>query len=371
MLADYALDNNSGDFIWQTNLHEDDIKELYRNNFWKEVLLMWSKFTYHNPKNICQIRNMPIWGNTFMRIDNQPIWNTKAISVGFTKVDQLLNPDNTLKNFVDIRNDSSTSVTFVQYYGICKSIPYYWRCILRIDTNLGKPYEFCYESPLKYQSLLTEVYHELVKRSALIVESTIAWEKATKMELSISEMEKEFAVIYSLTNIAKLRSFQYNILHQTLVLNEYVFQRRRRNTNLCTFCDVHTDTLSHFFWECQLVPTYWQDILEILPKVCYVSLYQIKLSCINVLLNKVHENRNNIVNFIILILKHNLYRSRCKNEKPNSQNLYGEVKTIKNFEKYNAMCNRMLHRHEKKWNNINITENVIGDNFIRDYIEGM
>ena len=49
-LADYTLDNKIEAFMWKTNYHEDDIKLMFKDNFWCEVMLAWSQCSYHNPK---------------------------------------------------------------------------------------------------------------------------------------------------------------------------------------------------------------------------------------------------------------------------------------------------------------------------------
>ena len=132
ILADHCLDNQVGEFIWQYNLHFEDIESLFRNSFWREVLVEWSKFRYHNPKNIMQIKNMPTWGSSLLKIDNKLVFNNRAIRNGLTMVSQILRNDLTFKSFSELDGKYCGLITFVQYYGICKSLPFYWRRILNV-----------------------------------------------------------------------------------------------------------------------------------------------------------------------------------------------------------------------------------------------
>ena len=94
ILADYSLNNRIGVCIWHTNMTEEDIIELYKDCFWRDVLIAWSKLTYYNLKNITQIKQQPIWGNSLLRQDNKPIFNYKAIQKGLFYFGQLLQEDN-------------------------------------------------------------------------------------------------------------------------------------------------------------------------------------------------------------------------------------------------------------------------------------
>ena len=78
-------------------------------------------------------------------------------------------------------------------------------------------------------SSIATMYSELVSRKTAIIEQVEKWEMYLERELNLQEVQSWFTSLYTITNSAKLRSFQYCILHQILVLNEYVFQRRGRN----------------------------------------------------------------------------------------------------------------------------------------------
>ena len=142
-------------------------------------------------------------------------------------------------------------------------------------------------------------------------------------------------------------------MHHSLVLNEYVFKRRRRNTNLCTFCDVHPATLVHFFWDCISVRQYWKDLLVMMKDICYIDGLELELTAQKVIFNNVDKSGGNIVNFIILVAKLNLYCTRCRNDKPNnSKSIFSELLFIRNIEKYYATLNNSIDKHNKKWHNI-------------------
>ena len=111
--------------MWSINLPKEDIIQIYKDNFWREVLIAWCDYTYYNPRNLYQLKQQAIWGNSLIRIDNSPIFNYKAIELGFTKFSQMLDSNNRIKEYSVINAESAGCITFVQYYGICKSIPFF------------------------------------------------------------------------------------------------------------------------------------------------------------------------------------------------------------------------------------------------------
>ena len=113
-------------------------------------------------------------------------------------------------------------------------------------------------------------------------------ENVLKREILMNKFYKEYIRVYAITNSVKLRSFQFNTLNQTLVLNEYVFQRKRCNTKFCTFCDAHDETLMHFFWECILVQSYWKEVRQIIPQICWVRNEELVFNARNIVFNRVH-----------------------------------------------------------------------------------
>ena len=55
--------------------------------------------------------------------------------------------------------------------------------------------------------------------------------------------------------------------------------------------------------------------------------------------------------------------------------VFDEILQTKNIEKYNAIKDNKLNKHEKKWHNIilDLAENnvFLGDRFIKDYIDNI
>ena len=70
----------------------------------------------------------------------------------------------------------------------------------------------------------------------------------------------------------------------------------------------------------------------------------------NVIMNTVHEERTHIANFVILVYKQYVYRSKCQGHKPQYAQLKSIVYQSKNIEKYYALKNQNFRRYAKRWN---------------------
>ena len=111
-------------------------------------------------------------------------------------------------------------------------------------------------------------------------------------------------------------------------------------------------------------------------KLTYVSCDEMKLSLENVIFNKIHERTNCIANMICLIVKYYLYRIRCMGENLNVCAFEREISSIHNIEKYIAVKNDKLFKHQKKWwstsDNEGGTElNNNMSNFVMEYPNNM
>ena len=250
ILAHQGLNNNIGELLWQCNLHKEDIKQMFANSFWKEVLLAWSKLIYSNPNNIHQIKSQTIWYNPLLRIDNRLICNSKAINLGLTKFGQLLDKDRSIKSFMRVNYEFPGNLMFIDYYGLVKSIRVYWKRILNSSSTAGSESSISLCNLSVSKTPVSDVYLELVSRKGMVIQQADVWKVVFNLNINCNEYLKFYTNRYSITNSAKLCSFQYNILNGTLVLNEYVFKDRRRNTNPCSFCDIHVETATHFFYDC-------------------------------------------------------------------------------------------------------------------------
>ena len=58
---------------------------------------------------------------------------------------------------------------------------------------------------------------------------------------------------------------------QILPTNQYLARYRIRDSDICSKCEVITDTVSHSLWSCQLVVPYVDKFIDFLKETCKVK----------------------------------------------------------------------------------------------------
>ena len=183
-----------------------------------------------------------------------------------------------------------------------------------------------------------------------------------------SEFLDHFKSVWCVTNVPKLRSFQYRLLHRALILNSHLYRWGLMNTNLCSFCKSEKETIVHLFWNCEIVQELWQNVRNLNSVYSNVTL---SLSTKNVIFNRVHNSKKNIGNFLCLLTKQYIYKQRCLNKCLNFNELKNYVIRIENIEKYIAIKNCNQTAHTLKWQKVDACPNASINDYVNEYVENM
>ena len=113
--------------IWACNLHEDDIKKIWKyENFWLDILKSWSKIHY------CENIDMPeliqqqiIWLNSHVHMNGKPTIFNKVCKSGLMYIGQLLNQNGNFLTFNEL--SSYFPIDIMQYNSLLSAIPSHWR----------------------------------------------------------------------------------------------------------------------------------------------------------------------------------------------------------------------------------------------------
>ena len=70
-----------------------------------------------------------------------------------------------------------------------------------------------------------------------------------------------------------------------------------------------------------------------------------------VMLNNVHCKPKNLVNFMELIAKQYIFASKCLKKRPVFEEVMEKVTQLEKIEKYIALNEDQMAKHEQKWEN--------------------
>ncbi len=149
-----------------------------------------------------------------------------------------------------------------------------------------------------------------------------------------------FKLSFKTVKDTKLQKFQYRILHYIIPCNEWLFNIKIKNSNICSFCN-ETDFLPHFFARCRKVNNfwkYWYNWWKILTNQDVMNQYNDLEECI---LMGFPETADEILalNYYILHTKYYIFIQRLFNN--NELDLYvcqTQVKLALNFD--DSICKK-------------------------------
>ena len=144
----------------------------------------------------------------------------------------------------------------LRYNGLKKAIPKEWKDFFRQnEASLYLPvpltkYDLCVLSGDKGFS--SKVYRYIMEDVTQIHYKYVKWREDLGEDIaeSIWDFGKIFQQIYSVTNVPRLRSFQYRMLQRGLVTNIQLYNWKLIETELCTFCLQESETVIHLFCDC-------------------------------------------------------------------------------------------------------------------------
>ena len=332
--------------IWQTNLSKEDAQKLFvgNNKFWNHVMYAWCELNWEPFK-----KNYLIWYNLEIRIDNLPIYWEKQCKKGLMYVYQLYEND---KIISCIRAQEMYQLDIMSYNALISVIPKY----LKQDFGINEE-NICISVGKAY--------------STLCQNQNPFWEKELEICIPSGKFVAYFKSVYVITNVTKLRSFQYRLLHRAIVTNSQLYHWKIKSSNLCSFCNLQKESYTHMFCQCYIVKTLWDKIVTF----CFDKFkVRVAITPRNVIFNTIDGNNpKKICNLICLLTKHYIYTSRCLEQ----EITFGQLKEIithhENMEKYIATKNGKLHKHIKKWCRLSPPESALSaknkQEFLRMYVD--
>ena len=339
--------------INHTALDIKHLKELKLMKFYESVLVSWYEET-NAEINATNIRNQQLYLNQYInRPNNQSLFYPQLISKGILYIKDILTedllrirpPDEIMQRY------NLTMVEFIQYISvfacITNEIKQYIATYTPQETQ-APGCEVCFRSIL-HKIKPRRIYRNLVGKKT---ERPTSERKLSEL-LMLNPTNDEWKSIYRLPYLAtiesKLRSFQFKINHNIYYTNEKLYMVKMSDTPLCTFCKKETETIVHFFVECDIVKPLWVFLIKILNKSHSI---QTLTTCQKILgmYEKITETGFDIVNHLTITLKYYIHMCKHKHDKPDKAGLIERIKDIALIEKRIAKSKEKGDKHKKKWN---------------------
>ena len=276
-----------------------------RNLFWKNVLEYYTNFSkkYYTNSSY-NVNSCSFMYNDNIRIGKSYIKNNTLIQNNVHYIFQLKNREKFLSH-QDFTVKYNININFLIYNSIISSVKNYGAKFQEQNKTLN--FQAHFNLIMNTKKGVSTIYQELLRENTNQHTKT-KWQ--TILGITIEQWKNSFNLLKSTTTDSKLIWFQLRILHNSLTTNRSVSKFKTNQTDTCQFCQSHSETIHHLLWKCTKVQTFWKELAELINRRCTVD-YTINESTVIIGHNDKAET-NKMCNFITLLAKHYIYRSKVQ-----------------------------------------------------------
>ena len=299
----------------------ENIKNTTNNLFWKDVLTYLTSFVKrykYQSKN--EAKNSSFLYNSKIKIGRSEIKDRILRENKIFFINQLMHEDRFL-TFTEFKRKYNIKINILRFHSIISSVKNYIKSLptatLNQKTEFPPPFNIIFKTK---------------KGAALIYRNLMSYEREQESTgfhkwnkyFTISKLDwKEiFRNLKKATKDSKLIWLQYRISHSILTTNRSVSKFNHLQCHLCQFCNLHSETIHHLFWQCRKVNSFWNDLSILINRRCshaykfrFTEKYVMFGLCENIKTDK-------ICDFITLMAKFYIYRCKVQHNDLNVNFFY-------------------------------------------------
>ena len=289
----HALNVQMKDKIWLCNLSSGDADKLFEGCdylFWVHVLKAWCEVNYSESTYAWQ----PVWWNSNIVIGGKPIFYAASYERGLLEIGQLY----VNGRYITQEAAMEQFCLSVMQFNATKSA--LQKLHIKQDENGLLAYQV-----MDSEKIVSKIYIQLNEKGQCARDRTAKkWEE----ELSCYMLEEDWQFVFksckSISNIPKLRSFQYRLLRRAIVTNTKLFYWGKRDNPECSFCELHPETMLHLFCLCPTIcRKLWEPFVVFIKGKCNIDVIYNPRA---IVFNQVSSVP--VINFLCLVVKQYIYK---------------------------------------------------------------
>ena len=264
-LAEYFLKVDNLELILRSNMNQtDSINYFGKSGFWAEFMRTWCHFNYHEPQSKDKALEQMVWWNSMICSNDIMLVNKKAIQAGLILVEHIWDEDSANWYPYDyICRKYDSCITWLDYRTLTEAIPKYWKFLLKTDECVDGTELI--RDIIEKKTFTQLVYRKILTNNCALSASANKWVKLLQEIFDYDTHKMAFTNLYRITNITKLRNFQYRLLHNKIFCNNILYHWKIVTTQECDFCDEKQDII-HLLFKCEYANRLWKAIERYLQK---------------------------------------------------------------------------------------------------------
>ena len=344
---EFATHENIDRLIWTDITYHAKLLLKVKNPFWSSVIQAYTNW-YATAKTVLTISSSftPIWGNPDIKIPFNNVLFKNNILFLQDLFDNLGNP----LTKIQMENQIGEPMMLTTYFALWKGIPSVLKDQLKNvprDPNLQEPPIVNYLKKCKKGTSLIRHIWETKN-----VENISIGQRKWSDELTLNDVE-DWEFIFTIAKQCHLNAnitfFHFQVIQRTIMTNKKMHQFNLRDNDLCDECQVSED-ITHLLFDCPVALYIWETLHNWLFDATNKRYHFDKKSIL--LSNK--EN-GPLINTIILLTKHELYKKKWKENILSLQYLKQIFKRQMQVEIYNGTMHNRVAKILGKWSPLHNT----------------
>ena len=339
--------------VFECNTSIQDIKVIFKDSFWRDVLMAWSEINYKWPQDIGEIKEQIIWYNTEIKCGKKTLTpRSELVDKGILRVRDFLDENNkwlTEYEFCE-KFEVKYSSNWLWYRNLMDAIPGIWKTMVLNVRIANKPNRFTHEELISSKKPSSLVYDfKMSENKDNTLTYATKWYKVLDQDQNEGSDYDSYLRLHKnarkLTDNIKMRDFQYRLLLGKIYTNDVLKKWKIVDSEMCDYCLKERQTITHLLFECELIRKVWEYFTKIFGR----SDRDFEWTLVNIMSNLVHPKPKHKINLIVLIVKQFIFQCKCMGVKPNHTKAAEKVLNFYEIEKYNAKLENKVCKIDKDW----------------------
>ena len=331
------------DRLLQTGINYHNIlSKRTKNQFWQSVINSYKTFHLNMEKVSTHDTELtPIWGNPHINA----IFNISLFNANIRYLQDLYR-GNTRLTLDELKNISGVKLPFTHFHSLWTSIPNGWKQYMesrKIYHNVVYPLNLMY---ILKDKKGTKSLRDIMNKSSPN-NSTGQTKWIEELALGTETNWQKIYILPKTCNVnARIRFFQYQVLHRSLLTNRKLFLFNLIDSEKCDNCDM-VETVTHLLIDCDNLKNLWGGIEEWINHNINENVSFEKRS---ILLG--NPENSVLVNYIFLVVKHEIYKSKWNKSKLSLALIIEKLKYYLKIEEYINVISVGREKTLGKWSPI-------------------
>ncbi|XP_048257454.1 uncharacterized protein LOC125383226 [Haliotis rufescens] len=229
---------------------------LISNEFWKSCFQSFIVLDKKiKPESFSSFLTEPIFYNPNIKINRKSFFLKYWFEKGVSQIIDLVKANKEFLSYEEFNDMYGICSYYLEFYGVVSSVKQYLGALNLVPTDSVEDQRCVVKTICSSKSGSKHIYFSLVS-------TEVKTKGQEKLELRFENLNWNniYNKIFSTTQDVKLRWFQYKITHRILTTNTFLYLLTYPQNDLCSFCHNEKETITHLFWECDIIKQFWDEV---------------------------------------------------------------------------------------------------------------